>query len=93
MDKEKSRVARESIGCFLMLVLGAFVALGLMVALEGYGSLQPWAPDGWWHLFIAWVVGPAAGIGLIALGLYGFKPPPGPKRPGAPKGSGGSRRR
>jgi hypothetical protein len=77
METKPGRAAREAVGCFLMLVLGALLALGVVIALDRIDVLRSGEPGEWLALVLPWLLGPAAGIGLIALALYGFKGPRG----------------
>jgi hypothetical protein len=75
MKKGAKHNPREAIGCFVMLILGALLALGgmLVVVPKGIMILLGGDATGWWRSFLGWLVAPAAGIALTAWITYGFR--------------------
>jgi uncharacterized membrane protein YdbT with pleckstrin-like domain len=61
MQREPNHAAREAVGCFLMLVLGAIVCVGFMriTALAVSQGMRAGRLE-WWHTSVVWVVVPAA---------------------------------
>jgi hypothetical protein len=82
MKKSPSQTTREALGCFLMLILGALMMLGLMLLVvpNGIMALMRGNLAGWWRLVLIWVVTPTIGIALVAWFTYGFKGFPGPRK-------------
>jgi hypothetical protein len=60
MRENLSPATREIAGCFLMLILGAFLTIGLLRMLAVAGELARGNPTEWWR-FLLWVVTPSAG--------------------------------
>ena len=73
MPKVTKHDSREAIGCFVMLIFGAMIALGGMVVVVPNAIMRLLGKDvaGFWRSVLLWVVVPLAGIGLTALFTYG----------------------
>ncbi len=72
MNRDTSRTTREAIGCFLMLVLGAFLCLGLMrIAIVGISPPQRGLEL--WPSLLFWVLAPGVGIAFLGWLTYGSK--------------------
>jgi hypothetical protein len=79
VKKDPSVATREALGCFLILILGAFMTLGLLLVIaKGITALVHGDLNGWWRLVLLWVVAPALGIVLVAWLTTGFSSFPGP---------------
>jgi hypothetical protein len=63
----------EVFGCFLMLILGAFLHLGVIALLPTVVA----NPAVGTRFFLTWIAAPAAGIALIAWGLCRLRRPRG----------------
>jgi hypothetical protein len=72
MGREIDRAAREAAGCFIMTILGAILALGVLVAVPAE-LLAPAREDRrpWWQAILLWIVAPAGGIALVDRLTYG----------------------
>jgi hypothetical protein len=75
MKKSPSPATREAMGCFLMLILGTLMMIGLVRLAVPNGIMDPARgnPVGWRRSVLTWVVAPAVGIALVAWFTYGFK--------------------
>jgi hypothetical protein len=78
MRRHAERATKEALGCFVMLILGAFLALGVMVLVPtGIGELLRGNDAERWRSIlmrlVAWVVAPAIGIVLVAWLTYKSK--------------------
>jgi hypothetical protein len=75
MKKGVKDDTREAVGCFIMLILGAILALGgmLVVVPRGLMILLGGDSTGWWRSVLSWILAPAAGIALSAWITFGFK--------------------
>jgi hypothetical protein len=73
MKKGAEHDSREAIGCFVMLILGAMLTLGVMVIVvpNVITTLLGKEVTGLWRSVLVWVVGPLVGIALTALVTYG----------------------
>ena len=69
-------------GCFLMLMLGTLMILGLirLAARIDIRDLVGGNGAGWRQSVVIWVVAPAIGIALVAWFTYGFKGIRGPRK-------------
>jgi hypothetical protein len=84
MKKRPSQSAREAMGCFLMLMLGTLMILGLirLAAQNDIRDLVRGNAAGWRQSVLIWVVAPAIGIAFVAWFTYGFKAIRGPRERG-----------
>jgi hypothetical protein len=75
MKKSPCQPAKEALGCFLMLILGALMTLGLILLVipNGIMALVHGNLAGWWRSVLIWVVAPTIGIMLVAWFTYGLK--------------------
>ena len=65
---------REAIGCFVMLILAACMAIGVMSNVTAaLGDIGRGAHRPLWQSVRLWVVAPATGIIAVAWSTYGFK--------------------
>jgi hypothetical protein len=71
-----NRAASEALGCFVMLLLGAFLTLGVIaVSPMGISELLRGHHAEGLRLILTWVIAPAVGIALVAWLTYGVKRP------------------
>ena len=78
MRRHADRAAREALGCFIMLLLAGFMAVGVMVLLpRGIGELLRGNDGERWRAIltrvVTWEVAPAAAMALVAWLTYGLK--------------------
>jgi hypothetical protein len=71
MRRHADPAATEALGCFVMLLLAGFMALGAIgLVLRGIGALLRGHDAGGWRSIIimmtTWELAPAAGIALVA---------------------------
>ena len=80
MKKSPCPTNREALGCFLMLILGALMILGIILRIVPSGIVALTNGDlrSWWRLVVIWVVGPTVGIVGVAWLTYGIKGLDGP---------------
>jgi hypothetical protein len=62
-------------GCFLMLMLGTIMVIGLarLAAPTRFMELARGSPGGWRRAVLLWIVTPTIAIALVAWFTYGFK--------------------
>jgi protein-S-isoprenylcysteine O-methyltransferase Ste14 len=73
MKTKMSRTTQEALGCFLMLVLGAIMSLGVMsIAMLAISERQRVDQPKWWRSILLWVIAPGAGFAFVAWLTYGF---------------------
>ncbi len=76
MNTDMNRTTREAIGCFLTLVLGAIMCLGVMrIAILAISQRQRVDPPHWWRTTFLWVLAPA-GLAFLAWLTSRFDSPP-----------------
>jgi len=78
MRRHADPAAREALGCFVMLLLAGFMAVGVMVLLpRGIVELLRGNDGERWRAIltrvVTWEVAPAAGIALVAWLTYGLR--------------------
>jgi hypothetical protein len=73
MNSDPDRTAREGMGCFCILVLGAIMGLGVMktAMLLISQRLRVDQPE-CWQAVLVWVAAPAAGLAFVAWFTYGL---------------------
>lgn len=74
MKEGPQSAAREAVGCFCMLILGAILTLGgLVIILPGLvAALAGKPPAGLGRAALIWLVAPAVGIAIAGWLTYGF---------------------
>ncbi|HZW32661.1 MAG TPA: hypothetical protein VFF52_18255 [Isosphaeraceae bacterium] len=78
MRRHADCAGKEALGCFVMLLLAGFMALGAMgLVLRGIGALLRGHDAGGWRSILitvaTWELAPAAGIALVAWLTCGLK--------------------
>ena len=78
MQRHADRATKEALGCFVMLLLAGFMAVGVMVLAPAVirELLRGNDATGWHSILtqvVARVVAPATGIALVAWFTYGLK--------------------
>jgi hypothetical protein len=74
--------AKDGFGCLLVLVLGAILTSGLLLALVLMRVWGSHSPNEHWPWLLIWIVCPATGIALITVAICGVGSRRSPKRPG-----------
>jgi uncharacterized membrane protein required for colicin V production len=76
MKRDTHRTTREAAGCFLGLVLGAIMCLGVMrIVVLAISQRQQVDQSEWWRSIVLWMLAPGAGLAVIAWLVYGFERP------------------
>jgi hypothetical protein len=78
MNSDANSAMRDAIGCFLLLVLGAFASMGA-VRVVVFATTEPAGQEQgeWLRQFLIWVVAPSAGFALVAWLVWRFRVPGG----------------